>query len=64
MIKTHKRIGSKVDFWYPTHGRSNVLRRVQGIVVGKKVGPNGPYLVVTELSNSTKCFLTKKICQF
>lgn len=64
MIKTHKRVGSMVNFWYPTHGRSNVLRRVKGVVVGKKVGPSGPALVVTEECGSTKCFSTKKIVQF
>lgn len=64
MIKTHKRVNSMVDFFYPTHGTSNVLRRVKGVVVAKKIGPNGPYLAVTEESGSTKCFLTKKIVQF
>ena len=64
MIRTHKRVNSMVDFCYPTHGRSNVLRKVKGVVVGKKVGPNGPYLIVTEECGSTKCFLTKKIVQF
>lgn len=61
MIKTHKRVGSRVDFLYPVHGTMNVLRRVVGSVVDKGVGPNGPYLTVQELSGQIRSLSTKKI---
>jgi hypothetical protein len=61
MIKTHKRVGSRVDFLYPVHGTMNVLRRVVGSVVDKGVGPNGPYLTVRELSGQIRSLSTKKI---
>lgn len=64
MIKTHKRIGSKVDFYYPRHGEGIVLRRVKGVVVDKGRGPNGPYLTVQELSGTIRSLSTKKIVQF
>tara|TARA_B100000519_G_scaffold23611_1_gene16686 strand:- start:199 stop:426 length:228 start_codon:yes stop_codon:yes gene_type:complete len=61
MIKTHKRIGSIVNFRYPKHGRYKTLRDVIGVVVDKGIGPNGPYLTVDEVRGGTRCFSTKKI---
>jgi|TARA_B100002052_G_scaffold295823_1_gene323064 hypothetical protein len=61
MIKTHKRIGSRVDFMYPVHGKMNVLRRIVGNVVDKGIGPNGPYLTVKEMSGQIRSLSTKKI---
>ena len=61
MIKTHKRIGSVVNFRYPKHGRYKTLRDVIGVVVDKGIGPNGPYLTVDEVGGGTRCFSTKKI---
>jgi|TARA_A100001201_G_scaffold1903_1_gene4846 hypothetical protein len=61
MIKTHKRIGSRVDFMYPVHGKMNVLRRIVGNVVDKGIGPNGPYLTVREVSGQIRSLSTKKI---
>lgn len=50
---------------YPKHGKKNILRRVEGQVENKGVGPNGPYLTVIELNGSTRTFSTKKssICE-
>ncbi len=64
MIKTHKRINSRVNFFYPNHGHQNILRRVSGVVTGKGNGLNGPFLIVLEDCGTTKKFLTKKIVQF
>ena len=61
MIKTHKRIGSVVNFRYPKHGRYKTLRDVIGVVVDNGIGPNGPYLTVDEVRGGTRCFSTKKI---
>ena len=61
MIKTHKRIGSVVNFRYPKHGRYKTLRDVIGVVVDKGIGPNGPYLTGDEVRGGTRCFSTKKI---
>jgi hypothetical protein len=61
VIKTHKRIGSTVDFRYPTHGQLNVLRNVRGKVVNKGDGPAGPFLTVEEDSGKIRSFSTKKI---
>jgi len=61
MIKTHKRVGSKVNFMYPNGGTSNVFRRVIGTVVKKGQGPNGPYLTVEEKEGKFRSFSTKKI---
>ena len=61
MIKTHKRIGSRVDFMYPVHGKMNVLRRIDGNVVDKGICPNGPYLTVREVSGQIRSLSTKKI---
>jgi len=64
MIKTHKRIGSVVNFMYPTHGTGNVLRRVIGKVVLKGIGPNGPFLTVLENDGKIRSLSTKKIVNF
>ena len=61
MIKTHKRVGSVVNFMYPKNGKRNILRSVIGVVVDKGTGPNGPYLTVDEVRGGTRCFSTKKI---
>ena len=61
MIKTHKRVGSHVDFLYPVRGTMDVLRRVAGTVVDKGVGPNGPYLTVQEFNGQIRSLSTKKI---
>lgn len=61
MIKTHKRIGSKVNFLYPRGGTSNVFRRVVGKVIEKGKGPNGPFLCVEEDNGKIRSFSTKKI---
>ena len=63
MIKTHKRIGSKVDFHYPTHGKLNVMRHVRGEVVQKGRGPSGPFLTVEEINGQIRSFSTKKIVE-
>ena len=60
MIKTHKRIGSRVDFMYPVHGKMNVLRRIVGNVVDKGIGPNGPYLTVKEICGQIRSLSSKK----
>lgn len=63
MVKTHKRIGSKVSFLYPVHGVKNVLQRVAGVVVQKGVGKRSgiPYLMVEEPDGRTRTFSTTKI---
>jgi len=61
MIKTHKRVGSKVSFLYPNGGSGNVFRRVIGTVVKKGEGPNGPYLTVEEGEGKFRSCSTKKI---
>jgi hypothetical protein len=63
MIKTHKRVGSNVNFLYPTHGKMNVLRRVCGVVLEKGVGPNGPYLTIQESNGKIRSMSTKKIVE-
>lgn len=63
MIRTHKRVGSRVCFKYPARGTRNVLRMVCGKVVAKGIGPNGPYLTVQEDSGAHRTFSTKKIVQ-
>lgn len=45
LVKPFK-IGTKVDIFYPTHGRLNVLRRIVGEVIEKGSGKNGPYIKV------------------
>jgi hypothetical protein len=61
MVKTHKRVNSVVSFLYPKHGTRNILRSVKGVVLGKGVGPNGPYLTVMESCGATRTFSTRKI---
>lgn len=61
MIKACKRIGSLVNFLYPTGGNSNVLRSVIGRVVDKGTGPNGPFLTVRESNGRFRSLSTKKI---
>lgn len=61
MIKTHKRVGSQVNFLYPKAGRGNILRLVAGKVIDKGIGPNGPFLTINEISGEIRSFSTKKI---
>ena len=63
MVKTHKRIGSRVSFMYPARGVKNFLRRINGVVVGKGVGKSSgiPYLVVQEDTGVTRTLSTTKI---
>jgi hypothetical protein len=61
MIKTHKRINSKINVLYPKHGKLNILRRVCGTVVKKGVGRKGPYLTVECEDGTFRTLSTKKI---
>ena len=61
MIKTHKRVGSQVEFFYPKGGTSNILRIISGEVIAKGEGPNGPFLTVQEIDGKIRSLSTKKI---
>ena len=37
-----------VNCYYPTHGKLNVLRKVQGKIIDRGHGPNGEYITVQE----------------
>ena len=60
----NKRKNSRVSFWYPVHGVSNMLRRVDGVFDRRGKGPNGPNVTINEDTGLTKCFSNKKIVQF
>ena len=47
-ILANKRVGSRVCFKYPTHGKLNILRNVRGVIEAKGSGPLGPYVTVRE----------------
>jgi len=63
MLKSRKRVGSKVSFLYPVHGSMNITRSVKGQVIHKGMGPNGPFLTVQELDGKIRSLSTKKIVQ-
>lgn len=60
MLVKIPKVGEKVDCFYPTHGSSNVMRRVVGIVVRKGKGPNGPFITV-DSQNVFRSLSVKKI---
>jgi len=62
-VLKNKRVGSKVNFLYPKHGNTNILRSVQGVIDSKGEGPNGPYVTVNEDSTGFRTFSTKKIVE-
>lgn len=39
-------MGDKVICNYPKHGRMNILKKIEGVVVGAGVGPGGRYITV------------------
>ena len=55
------RVGSRVNFLYPSRGHRNVLRRINGEIIDKGTGPNGPFLTVQETTGQIRSLSTKKI---
>lgn len=54
-------VGDRVDFYYPTHGRFNVLRHVVGEVINSGRGPNGVYITVQEDNGLIRTMSLKKV---
>ena len=63
MIRTHKRVGSRINVLYPVHGNRNVLRNVIGEVLEKGNGPGGPFLTVQEDDGKIRSLSTRKIVE-
>lgn len=55
-----KRNSRKVSFYYPVHGKANILRRVEGVKVRSFTGPNGRGITVEEKNGQTRSFLVSK----
>lgn len=63
-VLANKRVGSYVEFKYPTHGNMNILRWVRGIIESKGNGPCGPFVGVKEKDlNKPHNFSTGKIVE-
>lgn len=56
----HKRNGRKVKFYYPVHGKRNILRIVDAVKVASFTGPNGRGITATETNGQTRSFLLNK----
>jgi len=56
----NKKNGSKIDVWYPVHGRKNVLRRIQGLKTRSFTGPNGRGVECKEVNGNIRCLLENK----
>lgn len=61
MMTKRIRVGSRVRFLYPKHGKMNILRMVEGCCVQTGIGPNGRYYTVEESSGSHRNFSRSKI---
>lgn len=63
MMGTKLTQGDRISVKYPTHGRLNVLRDVNGVVdrIGK--GPKGPFITVVEDNGNIRSLSTCKIVQ-
>lgn len=55
------RIGQNFSGMYPVHGTMNILRNVNGEIIDKGRGPNGPFIVVQEDEGKIRSLSTKKI---
>lgn len=53
--------GDRVEFLYPNHGHTNVLRNVKGEVDRVANGPNGPFVTVKQDDGEIRSFSEKKI---
>lgn len=56
-----KRNGRKINVLYPTHGNSNVLRKVNGIKVASYTGPAGKGITVREFGGQFVSLTLSKI---
>ena len=54
----------RVELYYPTHGKLNVLRKVKGVKVKSYVGPNGNGITVQEDNGNYRCLTLKKCVIF
>ena len=54
-------IGQQVNVYYPTHGRLNVLRKVNGEVIATGNGPKGPFVTVQEANGEIRSLSYHKI---
>lgn len=53
-----------VHVFYPTHGRSNVLRRVKGVKLRSYDGPSGKGITVQEENGNIRSLTLKKCVVF
>ena len=60
---SNKRNGRKINVLYPTHGNTNVLRRVEGIKVRSYTGPSGKGITVKQNDGRVVSLTLSKIVQ-
>jgi hypothetical protein len=53
-----------VHVFYPTHGRSNVLRRVKGVKLRSYNGPGGDGITVKEENGNIRSLTLRKCVVF
>jgi len=57
----HKRNERKISCLYPVGGRSNVLRKVQGVKLASFTGPNGRGITVRESDGKIRSLSMSKV---
>jgi len=58
-----KRNGRKINVLYPTHGNTNVLRRVDGVKLRSYTGPSGKGITVMQDDGKIVSLTLSKIVQ-